>query len=97
MKMLSPDVAKEAETVRRQIGYMSQKFSLYQDLTARENMDFYTGIYGLSRADANQREQELIQLTGLGAYIDRRAGHLFGDVFLMGRIKILSTIPYSQC
>src|SRR5437764_914716 len=53
--VLGRDVAKEAERVRAQIGYMSQKFSLYQDLTARENMDFYTGIYGLTPAEAKVR------------------------------------------
>src|SRR6187455_884114 len=62
--VLGRDVAKDAEAVRRQIGYMSQKFSLYQDLTARENMDFYTGIYGLTPAEARQRKDELIELTG---------------------------------
>src|SRR5205807_5370632 len=77
-RVLGYDVVKEAEKIRSAIGYMSQKFSLYSDLTVRENMEFYTGIYGLSRAEATQREQELIQLTGLGAYIDRRAGRLSG-------------------
>ncbi|HTK73938.1 MAG TPA: ABC transporter ATP-binding protein [Gemmataceae bacterium] len=77
-RVLGYDVTKEAEKIRAAIGYMSQKFSLYSDLTVRENMEFYTGIYGLSRTVATQRQDELIQLTGLGPYIDRRAGHLSG-------------------
>src|SRR6516165_4836661 len=76
--VLGRDVGKDAERVRAQIGYMSQKFSLYEDLTARENMDFYAGIYGLSPADARARKQELIELTGLEPYLDRRAGRLSG-------------------
>ena len=77
-KVLGHDVATEAEIVRSQIGYMSQKFSLYEDLTARENMDFYTGIYGLTAAQAKEREEELITLTGLAPYMDKRAGRLSG-------------------
>src|SRR4029079_9038477 len=76
--VLGRDVAKDAEAVRRQIGYMSQKFSLYQDLTAREKMAFYTGIYGLRPAEARQRKDELIELTGIAPYLDRVAGKLSG-------------------
>jgi ABC-2 type transport system ATP-binding protein len=76
--VLGRDVAKEAERVRQQIGYMSQRFSLYEDLTARENMDFYAGIYGLSAADGRARKAELVEQTGLAPYLDRRAGKLSG-------------------
>ncbi|MBX9681573.1 MAG: ABC transporter ATP-binding protein [Gemmataceae bacterium] len=76
--VLGRDVSKEAETVRQQIGYMSQKFSLYEDLTARENIDFYAGIYGLSPKQAKDREEELIALTGLAPYLQRRAAKLSG-------------------
>jgi ABC-2 type transport system ATP-binding protein len=76
--VLGRNVRTDAEKVRSQIGYMSQKFSLYEDLTARENMDFYAGIYGLPPADARARKEELVALTGVGPYMDRRAGRLSG-------------------
>src|SRR5262245_63965039 len=76
--VLGRNVTAEAERVRAQIGYMSQKFSLYEDLTTRENMDFYAGIYGLPPAEAPVRKQELIELSGLAPYLDRRAGRLSG-------------------
>jgi ABC-2 type transport system ATP-binding protein len=76
--VLGYDVSSEAERARAHIGYMSQKFSLYEDLTAQENMDFYSGIYGLSAAAARARQHELIELTGLAPYLERRAGRLSG-------------------
>ncbi len=77
-RVLGCDASSEAETIRARIGYMSQKFSLYEDLTARENMDFYAGIYGLTQEDASARKARLADLVGLGPYLDRWAGRLSG-------------------
>ncbi len=76
--VLGFDVDQMAERIRATTGYMSQKFSLYEDLTARENMDFYAGIYGLRAADAVTRKAELVEQVGIGPYLDRRAGRLSG-------------------
>src|SRR6516225_2650593 len=76
--VLGRDVIADPESIRSTIGYMSQKFALYEDLTSQENMDFYSGIYGLTRAQARERETELVELTGMRPYLDRRAGRLSG-------------------
>jgi ABC-type multidrug transport system ATPase subunit len=77
-RVLGHDAGREAESIRARIGYMSQKFSLYEDLTAQENMDFYAGIYGLPQAEALARKAELAALVGLGPYLNRWAGRLSG-------------------
>lgn len=76
--VLGHDVARDAERIRQSIGYMSQKFSLYADLSVQENMDFYSGIYGLRNSEAKHRQQELVELTGLAPYLSRWAGRLSG-------------------
>lgn len=55
------DVYKQPEKIKKNIGYMSQKFSLYEDLTISENIDFYAGIYGLSKIDIKDKSAELIE------------------------------------
>ena len=54
------DVATQAELVKKNIGYMSQKFSLYEDLTIQENIEFYGGIYGLSRQEIKDRSKGIV-------------------------------------
>jgi drug efflux transport system ATP-binding protein len=76
--VLGHNVARDAERIRQSIGYMSQKFSLYADLSVQENMDFYSGIYGLRNSHAKTRQRELVELTGLEPYLNRWAGKLSG-------------------
>jgi ABC-2 type transport system ATP-binding protein len=64
------DVATEPEAIRKSIGYMSQKFSLYDDLTVEENIDFFTGIYGVPREVRAERKQYVLQMANL---TDRRS------------------------
>ncbi len=59
------DVGTQAEQVRRSIGYMSQRFSLYEDLTVRENIQLFGGIYGLSDAQIRERTERLLHRLGL--------------------------------
>jgi ABC-2 type transport system ATP-binding protein len=59
------DIYKETEKIKQNIGYMSQKFSLYEDLTVRENIRFFGGIYGLSRPALRAKSDELIKYLGL--------------------------------
>lgn len=70
------DVARDPETVRKRIGYMSQKFSLYQDLTVTENLRFFGGIYGLTGAVLLERIQFALDMAGLSARADALVSQL---------------------
>ena len=59
------DIFKQGEKIKRHIGYMSQKFSLYEDLTIEENIEFYGGVYGLARPQLLAKRQDLLQDLGL--------------------------------
>lgn len=65
------DVERQPEQVKRRIGYMSQKFSLYEDLSIRENIRFYGGIYGLKLADIKAKTAVLLDKLELGEYADQ--------------------------
>ena len=62
------DINKEQENIKQHIGYMSQKFSLYDDLTVEENINFYSGIYKLSREDREKRKEDIIKVAGIESF-----------------------------
>ena len=82
------DVYKEAEKIKTRIGYMSQRFSLYQDLTVAENMRLYGGIYGLSDNEIKLRIDELLNRLNLSAQRDT----LIADLPLGWRQKLAFSV-----
>jgi len=72
------DIAREAERIKERIGYMTQRFSLYEDLTVSENLRFYAGIYGVPLFKRRARVDEVLGLTGLTARRSQLAGTLSG-------------------
>ncbi|RAJ79121.1 ABC-2 type transport system ATP-binding protein [Chitinophaga dinghuensis] len=82
------DVYKQQESIKRNIGYMSQKFSLYENLTVLENIEFYGGVYGLSRKTIRSRSDELINQLGL----QQEARKLVGELPLGWKQKLAFSV-----
>ena len=72
------DIRTEAEKIKAHIGYMSQKFSLYEDLTVEENIDFYSGIYCLTPEKKQERKEWVIEMAGLQEHRHSRTAILAG-------------------
>jgi ABC-2 type transport system ATP-binding protein len=72
------DIARDPERVKERIGYMTQRFSLYEDLTVFENLRFYAGLYGVPFAMRQKRIEDVLRATGLGERRDQISGTLSG-------------------
>lgn len=74
------DVGRDPEAAKPHTAYMAQRFGLYEDLTVRENLDFYADLYRVSRKDRLERFQRLYEFSRLGEFEQRLAGHLSGGM-----------------
>jgi len=77
-QVMGLDVVQHPEGVKRKIGYMSQKFALYDDLTVRENLEFYAGVYDLTVQEERQRLPEILAMAGLETRTESTAADLSG-------------------
>jgi ABC-2 type transport system ATP-binding protein len=77
-RVLGYDIATQSEAIKARIGYMSQRFALYEDLTVRENLQFYAGVYQVPTARRGARVQKLIEMAGLVGRERQLAGQLSG-------------------
>ena len=80
LAVLGIDVAAHPQEAQDRIGYMPQKFGLYEDLSVQENLDLYADLQGLGAEDRARRYPELMEMTALGAFRDRLAGRLSGGM-----------------
>ena len=77
-RVMGLDVATQSEAIKEKIGYMSQKFSLYDDLSVRENLDFFAGMYSLPKSLKNERIAEMLRMASLAGREDELTANLSG-------------------
>ncbi len=77
-EVLGYDIVRQAEEVRRRVGYVSQRFSLYPDLTVAENFTFYAGVYGVPRSEWLPRREQILGTVGLKGQENERVSSLAG-------------------
>jgi ABC-2 type transport system ATP-binding protein len=80
LKILGVDVAAHPQQVQDRIGYMPQKFGLYEDLSVQENLDLYADLHGVTAEERRQRYPRLMEMTALGPFMQRLAGRLSGGM-----------------
>ena len=80
LKILGVEVGKDPQQVQDRIGYMPQKFGLYEDLTVQENLDLYADLHGVNIAERGQRYPRLMEMTNLRPFTQRLAGRLSGGM-----------------
>jgi ABC-2 type transport system ATP-binding protein len=80
VQVLGIDVSADPQQVQERIGYMPQRFGLYEDLTVQENLDLYADLHGVGIAERRERYPRLMEMTGLGRFTGRLAGKLSGGM-----------------
>lgn len=80
LHVLGFDVRRDPQAVQSRIGYMPQKFGLYEDLTVRENLELYADLHGITPEARSERFPRLMRMTGLARFLDRLAGRLSGGM-----------------
>jgi ABC-2 type transport system ATP-binding protein len=80
LRILGVDVASDPQQVQDRIGYMPQKFGLYEDLSVQENLDLYADLHGVTAGERRQRYPRLMEMTALGPFAQRLAGRLSGGM-----------------
>ncbi len=80
LTVLGIDIARDPQAVQDRVGYMPQKFGLYEDLTVQENLDLYADLHGVTAAERRQVYPQLMEMTALGPFTGRLAGRLSGGM-----------------
>jgi ABC-2 type transport system ATP-binding protein len=80
VQVLGIDVCVNPQQVQERIGYMPQRFGLYEDLTVQENLDLYADLHGVAMGERRERYPRLMEMTGLGRFTERLAGKLSGGM-----------------